>query len=446
MDKDFADIIQRMAREQGKGVLYNGKAKMYLSDYCEGRFKKEANIIRQILDANCGLHINNADNVPERKQKLMKQLEDDNGLSPKVTGEYLDLLGLILKGDTSKCGTSVQSVPTAPSAPTIGKLELDDGTYEGEIVNGIPHGKGKMTYSDDAFLFKGSVYEGDWVDGIWHGKGKIIWADGDVYEGDFIDSLSHGKGKMTYTDGSVYEGDWIDDQPHGKGKYTFADGRVYVGDFVEGELTGKGKMTYLDGKVQEGNWKDGKFVGKSATPSSVPIQPQPAAPPHDSSKKYKIGDRGPAGGIIFYKKWNNSDGWQYLEAAPSDLQNAKWGQGYEDVAGIKTGTGCGKQNTKIIIAALNKKGESGMAAQLCKAYSLNGYNDWFLPSKDELNLLYVNLKMNNLGRFSNDWYWSSSQTNNYNNVIAWAQRFNDGSRNDYNHKGNAFLVRALRAF
>ena len=120
MDKDFADVIQRMAREQGKEVLVNGKAKIYLSDYCEGRFKKEANIFRQILEAGCGELINNADNVPERKQKLMERLENDNGLSPKVTAEYLDLLGLILKGDTSKCGQSSPPIqihmPTPPPA------------------------------------------------------------------------------------------------------------------------------------------------------------------------------------------------------------------------------------------------------------------------------------------------------------------------------------------
>ena len=84
MDKDFADIIHRMAREQGKEVLVNGRAKMYLADYCEGQFKKEAITFLRILKAGCGEHINNDDNVLERKRKLMKRLEDDNGLSPKL--------------------------------------------------------------------------------------------------------------------------------------------------------------------------------------------------------------------------------------------------------------------------------------------------------------------------------------------------------------------------
>jgi len=229
---------------------------------------------------------------------------------------------------------------------------------------------------------------------------------------------------------------------------TNSDGRVYEGDWVDDSAHGKGKITYPDGRVQEGNWEKAKFVGKSATPQSALIQPQPAVPPHDSAKKYKIGDCGPAGGIIFYKKWNKSDGWQYLEAAPSDLQNAKSGMSsISDIHGYKTETGCGKRNTEIIIATLNKKGESGKAAQLCKAYSLNGYNDWFLPSRDELNLLYVNLWKKNLGGFSYDWYLSSSRLDGSRGYYgACIQSFSDGSQSSSSFLDNMYCVRPIRAF
>jgi formylglycine-generating enzyme required for sulfatase activity len=115
MDNGFADVIQRMVGEQGNEVLVNGRAKAYLSDYCAGQFKKEEKIFRQILEAGCGEIINSAGNVLERKLKLMERLEDDNGLSPKVTADYLDLLGLILKGDSSKCGGAATSTQTKPS-------------------------------------------------------------------------------------------------------------------------------------------------------------------------------------------------------------------------------------------------------------------------------------------------------------------------------------------
>ena len=134
MDKGFADIIQRMAREQGKEVLVNGKAKSYLSDYCEGRFKKEADVFLRILNANCGELINNADNIPERKMKLMELLEDDSSLSPKITTEYLDLLGLILKGNTGKNRQSPLSPPPLPNAEYEEKWYVSvNGTKEGPL-------------------------------------------------------------------------------------------------------------------------------------------------------------------------------------------------------------------------------------------------------------------------------------------------------------------------
>jgi hypothetical protein len=125
----------------------------------------------------------------------------------------------------------------------------------------------------------------------------------------------------------------------------------------------------------------------------------------------KVGDRGPAGGIVFYDK-GYFDDWRYLEAAPADLQNAAWGLwglSGEDIIDTVTGIGAGKWNTDLIIAALNQRKEIGKASQICKSFNRGVYNDWFLPSKDELDLMYKNLKQRGLGGFSNNWYWSSSR-------------------------------------
>ena len=242
MDKEFADVIKLMARKQGKEVLVNGKAKTYLADYCKGQFVDEADIFRRMLDAGCGEHINNADNLPEIKQKLMEQLEDSKGLSPKVTAEYLDLFGLILRGDKSKSG---KSIPVQPTPPETGKpattltSETDDGitwTYTGGVRNGKRHGKGKCTYAD------GRVYEGDFVDGKIHGKGKYTYADGDVWEGDWVDGKQHGKGKFISANGESYEGDWVDNKlvntRTSKGKKTYTDSSA-------GEKKGGDKMGFI---------------------------------------------------------------------------------------------------------------------------------------------------------------------------------------------------------
>jgi hypothetical protein len=86
--------------------------------------------------------------------------------------------------------------------------------------------------------------------------------------------------------------------------------------------------------------------------------------------------------------------------------------------------------------------ESGRAAQVCAGMNYKGFKDWFLPSKDELNLMYKNLKQKGLGNFSDNWYWSSSQANGNG---AWNQNFRNGYQ-DGGLKNTAYSVRAIRAF
>jgi hypothetical protein len=101
MEQGFIEKIQRMVNEQGKEILINGNAKLFLNDYLQSEYRKEANILRQILDMGCGRFINEADNVLERKRQLALRLEDENSIIQKATAPMLDLIGFILKGDTS---------------------------------------------------------------------------------------------------------------------------------------------------------------------------------------------------------------------------------------------------------------------------------------------------------------------------------------------------------
>ncbi len=79
---------------------------------------------------------------------------------------------------------------------------------------------------------------------------------------------------------------------------------------------------------------------------------------------------------------------------------------------------------------------------LCKNQVSGGYDDWFLPSKDELYLMYSNLKVNSRGSFESGWYWSSSEVDYQ---TAWFQDFDSGSQ-EYDFKDFPFYVRAVRAF
>jgi hypothetical protein len=168
-----------------------------------------------------------------------------------------------------------------------------------------------------------------------------------------------------------------------------------------------------------------------------PVQPRPAP-----AKVYTIGDIGPAGGVIFYDKGSFSDGWRYLEAAPRDAGIAAWGLYGKNVSATGTAVGSGKRNTHLILEALGREGETGRAAQFCAAFEEGGFKDWFLPSKDELDLMYTNLKSSDLESFVG-FHWSSSEVSSDN---AWPQGFNDGHPYYSYLKNITLSVRAVRAF
>ncbi len=151
---------------------------------------------------------------------------------------------------------------------------------------------------------------------------------------------------------------------------------------------------------------------------------------------YAIGDTGPAGGIVFYIR---DDGLHGMEAAPADQSSAEWGCYVTDIAGADgTAVGTGAQNTADILAGCS---ESGIAARIADDYTLNGYDDWFLPSKDELNLLYQQKDV--VGGFADVGYWSSTE---YASNYAWGQYFNDGYQGYGTKFTTLILVRAVRAF
>ena len=161
-------------------------------------------------------------------------------------------------------------------------------------------------------------------------------------------------------------------------------------------------------------------------------------------KPYALRDIGPAGGYIFYDKGSYSNDWRYLETSPvsTEWTQKEWGSYGFFIGGIETGIGTGQSNTTKIVTWLNSHSETDRPAQVCDALVYGGYSDWFLPSKDELNLMYTNLKVAGVGDFANLYYWSSSE---FNAGYAWSQYFNSGSQGT-SLKGNTYRVRAVRAF
>ena len=156
------------------------------------------------------------------------------------------------------------------------------------------------------------------------------------------------------------------------------------------------------------------------------------------------------GGIIFHLDINDGTG---MISSPNDLStNAVWGCEGINISGAEfSSIGSGLTNTQEIVANCN---DDIFAAKICASYSLNGNDEWYLPSKEELNLMYQNLKTNNIGNFSDAWYWTSTEfedqdtfdTNGY--EAAWIQSFNDGSQATYDVGIKHFenIVRAIRNY
>ena len=150
------------------------------------------------------------------------------------------------------------------------------------------------------------------------------------------------------------------------------------------------------------------------------------------------------GGYVFYL--NGSGGG--LIAASTAQSNAIWGC-YGDIIPGADGTaiGTGAQNTIDIEARCTL---INTAADICANLALAGHTDWFLPSKDELDLMYKNigqgnvLGLGNVGGFANALYWSSSEISS---TFASSQNFTNGVQLNTIVKTNPpNYVRAVRAF
>jgi TolB-like protein len=124
---------------------------------------------------------------------------------------------------------------------------------------------------------------------------------------------------------------------------------------------------------------------------------------------YNIGDRGPGGGIIFL-----AENGVYKECS-LEIGSFNWND--------------------AIRAASNHRG--------------GGFTDWRLPTIGELSLMYNNLKRKNVGGFSNERYWSSSE-NEYSSNQARFLNFDSGSGDPIGLpsylKTSRHLVRAIRQF
>lgn len=159
---------------------------------------------------------------------------------------------------------------------------------------------------------------------------------------------------------------------------------------------------------------------KSSTLTPTPLQPVAAL-----GSQY-------AGGMVVYLEEGGQHG---LVICNEDLGQYVWSMQEDDLATGKA-LGTGKANTELIV---NTYPTANYAAHVCYNLTLNGYDDWFLPSDRELfEVLHAGAYHNLQGL-----YWTSSQANHSHS--AFYIKFNPTSLS-YTGKDFLLKVRAVRRF
>jgi hypothetical protein len=171
-----------------------------------------------------------------------------------------------------------------------------------------------------------------------------------------------------------------------------------------------------------------------------------------------IGDVAPGGGYVFYVSptvinvaTGISSGGIYLATAPQTWgggsidPNASFGCGSTNIASTSDSVGSGAENTRLINAGC---ATAGIASRLAADSSAEGFTDWFIPSIDELTLIYNNLKLNSLSNLQSWNYWSSTQgtTLSYGKYWWFGSGAVSGQTDKNNSAASNMYVRPIRAF
>ena len=150
-------------------------------------------------------------------------------------------------------------------------------------------------------------------------------------------------------------------------------------------------------------------------------------------------------GLIVYAVGQSTSGWGCYGVAISGADG--------------TAIGTGNQNTIDVVTGC---ADAGIAAKTAQAYNGGGYSDWYLPSKEELNKIYLNktalgvafLDENNesnnffftkkaFAAISDGYFWSSSEASANN---AWAQKMSDGTQSSDAKNNTSHSVYPVRSF
>ncbi|WVZ65814.1 hypothetical protein U9M48_015118 [Paspalum notatum var. saurae] len=131
------------------------------------------------------------------------------------------------------------------------------GTYRGRCQEGVPEGKGRLTFSD------GSFYDGLWRYGKRSGLGTLFCSNGDVYHGTWRDDLIHGKGWYYFHSGDRWFANFWKGKANGEGRFYAKDGSIFFGHFQNGWRHGESLLVDAHGSRWIEVWDEGVLVGRT---------------------------------------------------------------------------------------------------------------------------------------------------------------------------------------
>jgi hypothetical protein len=191
----------------------------------------------------------------------------------------------------------------------------------------------------------------------------------------------------------------------------------------------------------------------SASAPVTPVVPTCTEPDDGEEVQCAVGKIGPGGGLVFHRAASAQSWGRYLEMAPknwsggaSDPTRLWSGNTSDKLSGTSSNVGSGATNTALMIAQAGGGNTAGRAGTSSVAYRGGGLSDWFLPSRDDLTLMY-NYRDSVSDPYSfviNQTYWSSVQ-NEFTNGSALLISLTSGSGVS-GGKNTAHYVRPIRAF
>ena len=173
----------------------------------------------------------------------------------------------------------------------------------------------------------------------------------------------------------------------------------------------------------------------------------PVAAGSSSTVTYALGDIGPGGGLVFLISGGLTYEMARKDWGANETTGTQWCSDWTNSVATGTAVGTGSANTTAMLTSASPfVACTSSAPNAVRTYAGGGFTDWFLPSQDELNEMWLYSQVVGFNTatygFASGFYWGSSQGNA---VSAWIQDLGNGSQG-VGGKASALRVRPVRAF